>query len=175
MEICISYESSVNTINLYKRIKPVIDKIEQNDYGTEFESIGIIPSIISKELMLPDWKERKQIWRKKREADIRLIIDYEQFIAADLDTQFLLYVQCVIDSIMVVENRKKGDFQGRKLIADILSELGITQEDGVLKYINEPTLIKEAQPKQESTEKVFTYDNLMEWLKEYKNNELANK
>ena len=167
MKINISYEVSheVNINNLYRRIKPVIDKIEQNDYGTEFECIGIIPSIISKEFMLPDWKERKQIWRKKREADIRLIMDYEKFMEADLDTQFLLYVQCIIDSIMVVENRKKGDFQGQKLIADILSELGITQEDGGLKYINAPTPIKEAPPVQNPTEKSLTVDDLMELMK----------
>ncbi len=102
---------------------------EINNYGDEFKSIGVIPSCISKEYLEGlGWKERKQIWRKKQEADIRLFMDYERFNTETPENKRLMYIDIIVKSIMVVQEKSKGDFKGKELINDILRVLNVTQE-----------------------------------------------
>ena len=127
-----SFKANDPFFKVSKQIRQKLEKFEKADplddtYGTEFQNIGIITTILGEGLE-GMWKERKQIWRKKKEADIRLEINYEKFINANEETQILLYIKNIIDSIMVVENRKKRDFQGLKLIDDILKTLEINKE-----------------------------------------------
>lgn len=99
-----------------------------NNYGTEFEDIGIITIIVSKRLIDSGVRERKYISRKNKSADIRLFIDYEQFVNATPEKQRLLYIRNIIDSINVVIEKSKGDFRGEDLKRDILKALDVTQE-----------------------------------------------
>ena len=41
----------------------------------------------------------------------------------------LLLTKNIVDSVMVVENCKKADFQGERLIDDILNALKISREE----------------------------------------------
>ena len=41
----------------------------------------------------------------------------------------MLWTKCIVESIEVVESRKKGDFQGEKLIQDFLDLVGVKRED----------------------------------------------
>ena len=107
----------------------LVDESKSDEtYGTEFNNIGIITTILGEDLK-GMWKERRLVRHKKKDADIRLEIDYDKFISVDERTQMLLYVKNIVDSIFVVENQKKGDFNGIKLINDILAKLDLTLED----------------------------------------------
>ncbi len=100
-----------------------------NNYGTEFRSIAVIPTCFSDETWnFIGWKERKQIWRKKKEADIRLRMDYYQFKRSTPENKRLLFIDIIIKSLRVVQERSKGDFKGEELINDILNALDVTQE-----------------------------------------------
>lgn len=115
-----------------KKLSFVTDKdagLEDIDnYGTEFRSIAIIPSCMDDDFWdALGWKERKQIWRKKREADIRLRVDYGRFVNESYENQRLMFIAAIIQSISVVLERSKGNFQGEKLILDILQALEVTQ------------------------------------------------
>jgi Immunity protein 44 len=102
---------------------------EIDNYGTEFQSIGVIPSCMDDGFWdALGWKERKQIWRKKKEADIRLRMDYERFVRETPDNQRLLFIDIIVKSILVVQEKSKGDFRGHDLIKDILKTLNVTQE-----------------------------------------------
>ena len=80
------------------------------------------------------WKERKQIWRKKGEADIRLRMNYNRFIKETSKNQYLLFYDIIVKSLKVVQELSKGDFQGEALIKDILLALNISEEN--LKDLN---------------------------------------
>ena len=83
---------------------------EVDNYGTEFRLISVIPTCLDDQFWeASGWKERKQIWRKKREADIRLRMDYDRFVRETPENQRLM-------------------FRGNELIADILKALNITQD-----------------------------------------------
>ncbi|MCL2821580.1 MAG: Imm44 family immunity protein [Firmicutes bacterium] len=103
-------------------------------YGTEFKNITIVTTILGESRMFPGentkgmWKERRLIRRKEKCADIRLEIDYDKFVDSDKDTQMLLHIKNIVDSIMAVEERKKSDFKGQQLIDDILLALGVSKD-----------------------------------------------
>ncbi len=101
--------------------------IEDDTYGTEINDIGIIQMIASPEF--DSRPERRYIVFKRHEADIRLKIDYEAYQKADKAKKRLLMIKNIVDSIMVIEKRKRGDFQGEKLINDILEALEVTKTD----------------------------------------------
>lgn len=101
-----------------------------DNYGTEFKSIAIIPSCMNDHFWnVLGWKERKQIWRKKREADIRLRMDYERFINETPENKRLLFIDIIIKSIEVVRDRSKGDFKANDLIKDVLLALNVSEEE----------------------------------------------
>jgi hypothetical protein len=114
--------------------------LEKSDnYGTEFEDIGIIVTCISKEWLanMDNYKERKLIKRKAKEADIRLHMDFEKFMSVDHETQRMIYLDTIIKSIQVVQERSKGDFKGDALVDDILKALDVSKEqlDNLSLYI----------------------------------------
>ena len=101
-----------------------------DNYGKEFRFITIIPSCMDDDFWDGlGWKERKQIWRKKGEADIRLRMDYDRFMSETLENKYLLFYDIIIKSIQVVQERSKADFNGEQLIKDVLSALNISEQD----------------------------------------------
>ena len=103
---------------------------QNNDYGTEFRLICVIPTCVDDTFWdALGWKERKLISRKKGEADIRLRINYEHFMKSTAREQRLLFYGIIIKSIQVVQERAVGDFRGNELIADILSALDVSEEE----------------------------------------------
>ena len=102
---------------------------EVDNYGTEFRLISVIPTCLDDQFWeASGWKERKQIWRKKKEADIRLRMDYDRFVRETPENQRLMFIDIIVKSIQAVQEKSKGDFRGNELIADILKALNITQD-----------------------------------------------
>lgn len=133
MKIFVSSEESIGvgnkTNSIYQVVDPVCQKLAENNYGSEFEIISIIPTIMEDRFLSSEWKERRLIRYAKKDADIRLIMDYNKFVNADEKMRFLLYVKVIVDSIKVVDSKKRGDFQGNELISDVLDALKVKWED----------------------------------------------
>ena len=55
-------------------------------------------------------------------------MDYERFIKETPEIKRLMYIDVIIKSIIVVQERSKGDFKGKELISDILKTLNVTRE-----------------------------------------------
>ena len=126
-------KETIQTIHFVTDKNSVLENI--NNYGTEFKVISIIPSCVDDEFWNAlGWKERKQIWRKKGEADIRLRMDYDRFVAETPQNQRLLFYGIIVKSIQAVQERSEGDFRGDDLIKDILSAFNVSKED--LKQLN---------------------------------------
>ena len=101
-----------------------------DNYGTEFRLISVIPTCLDDGFWeASGWKERKQIWRKKKEADIRLRMNYDRFIKETPENQRLMFIDIIVKSIQVVIEKSKGDFRGKELIKDILKTLNVKQEE----------------------------------------------
>ena len=112
---------------LYFLTNKYSDLENKDNYGTEFREIAIIPSCMDDEFWsTTGWKERKQIWRKKREADIRLRMDYNCFVAEDKTNKRLLFYDIIVKSIRIIKERSAGDFRADDLIKDILLALDVS-------------------------------------------------
>ena len=124
-KICYELQNQLDFITNKNRCLESVD-----NYGKEFELISIIPSCVSEELWNAlGWKERVQIWRKKKEADVRLRIDYECFIKANSEEQRLMFIDVIIKSIKKVIERSVGDFKGEELISDIFDALNVESNE----------------------------------------------
>lgn len=99
-----------------------------NNYGTEFRVISVIPSCVNDAFWRAlGWKERTKIWRKKKEADIRLRMDYDQFIRETPTNKRLMFIRTIVESIQLLQKNAEGDFQGDALISDILNTLKVQE------------------------------------------------
>lgn len=95
-----------------------------NNYGTEFRLIAIIPTCVDDAYWHAlGWKERMNVSRKNKEADIRLRIDYNDFINRTPEQKREIFIETIIRSIRALQTKAKGDFQGEVLITDILKAL----------------------------------------------------
>ena len=55
-------------------------------------------------------------------------MDYYQFKRSNPESKRLLFIDIIIKSLKIVQERSKGDFKGEQLINDILNALDVTQE-----------------------------------------------
>lgn len=102
-------------------------KMKVNDiskYCDAIDNIGIIP-FSGPDKHMSDWKERKYISWVRREADIRLKIDFDSFIKAPIETQRAMVRDVIIRSLEVVKSKcdaRKLRFDINDLIQDIFPE-----------------------------------------------------
>ena len=133
MKILISSEESIGVGNktnvIYEYLEPIIEKLNNNYYGSEFDMIGIVPTIMENEFLDENWKERRLVRSKSKDADIRLIMDYNKFVNTNDEGRILLYVKMLVDSIKIIDAKKKGDFNGVKLIEDLLAATNIKWDE----------------------------------------------
>lgn len=94
-------------------------------YGHTFESIAIIPTCVSDSVWNAlGWKERVLLRYKTREADVRLRINYERFIQSNDFEKREMFVDTIIKSIRMIEEKSKKKFDGDILIDDIIKATG---------------------------------------------------
>ena len=83
--------------------------------------------------MPKDWsipnKERKLFQRKSKEADYRLIIDFEKFKNGDDRTRELLLLKNILAAVEDLDKKAKKSFDGEALKSDILNLFSYTAED----------------------------------------------
>jgi hypothetical protein len=102
--------------DISKRLSPIQDR----DYGSELVSIAII-SIIMKEETIQDgaYKERKYYNRKEKYADIRLQINYKDFLKARDSDRREMYISHILKSVQIACEKAGDSLNSNQLINDI--------------------------------------------------------
>ena len=126
-----AFESGLSEIlrEVTESIKSINDDSLNSEfkYGKEFISISIIPSCMDEIYWTAlGWKERKLINRKKGEAEIRIRMDYDRFVRESTTNKRLIFIKTIVESIKIIEEKSKSDFNGEKLINDILRLLNVS-------------------------------------------------
>lgn len=105
---------------LQKEFSETLKKLNGNNYGASLTSIAII-SIIMREEFFEDgaYKERKYYNKRKKEADIRLRINYKKFIIAKEDERRKIYIDHILESIRVAGEKAGPDFHLDELLSDV--------------------------------------------------------
>lgn len=82
---------------------------EKKDYGNGVSELALIPMILGEHG--PHWyKEVKRFHKKDRSAEFRLIIDYDEFKAADREAKTRLFCDMVLRSLSLLEEMDIADF-----------------------------------------------------------------
>ena len=93
-------------------LRKIEDFLKDKKYGEEIVCLTAIPMILDDRFS--DHKERKYISRKERISDVRLRIDYQNFLEADFNECCkLIYKNCINSFYYVYEKslkQKNGDF-----------------------------------------------------------------
>jgi len=113
-------------------IKSINDNslVSESKYGNEFVSIGVIPFCMEEKMWAAlGWKEKKLIKRTKREADIRIRMDYDRFIRESPSNKRLIFIKTIVESLKIVQEKSKFDFKGEELINDILFLLNVSLDE----------------------------------------------
>jgi hypothetical protein len=133
MRFFFSGELDVDIADFYRPTRQRIEKklnemCSTRDYGDAIVKIAIIPMIL-RPVFLAGRKERRLFQRKQREADYRMIIDFERFRDGDDAVREKLLLKNVIDAITDLARKAGKSFAGQLLIDDILNDFGLDQED----------------------------------------------
>ncbi len=106
--------------SIRKEFSERLKKLENIEYGSELDTIGII-SIIMPDDFFTDGahKERKYFNRKEKSLDIRLKIDYKSFVSGDKTISRKIYKDHILSAFEVVAKKVGPDFQAQKLLSDV--------------------------------------------------------
>ena len=120
-------------------IKDICVKIDENNYDIApfskgIDKIGVSVNCHRDESLALGWgKPRKYISYQKRCADIRLPLPYVEYINADYETQYLMVVKNIVDSIRIIGEKcrksKRAEFDSDGLINDFLQRIGVLPEE----------------------------------------------
>ena len=132
---CEIWREANNVSIILRDISKKIDEknFDISQYSQNIESIGIIVNCHPNENIVAGWgKPRKYINYKRKYADIRLPIPYDDFINSDYDTQYLMVVENIVESLKVIDDKcrksKRAIFDSESIINDLLHRLEISHE-----------------------------------------------
>lgn len=131
MEIFLSAEIEGPAKNkwfeLRKEFSEALSVLRDEDYGEALTDIGIISIILRPEFFEDDGhKERRFYSAKRKEADIRLRIEYTDFVKANKEMRKRIYAAHILESVRIAANKagiaakKAGtEFDGERLLRDV--------------------------------------------------------
>jgi hypothetical protein len=109
-------DSFRHTLNI---VEPSVnDTITSNDYGSGLEAWDVI-FVISEE----GGREMCRYSKKKKESDIRVVLDYELFKNASSISRQRIFLNGLLRSIQLLTEKKIEDLKFEKLELDIKSQL----------------------------------------------------
>lgn len=109
---------------IQREFSMALAQLEHRHYGDELISIGII-SILMREEFFADgaYKERIYYSKKRKDADVRLRIDYYSFLKASKEKRKEIYIDHILESIRSVGRKAGPAFQIEQLVEDVKSLL----------------------------------------------------
>ncbi len=124
-------------------VNTLLDVIREKQYGNALLDIGVI-SIIMKDEMYDSggYPERKYYSKIKREADIRLRLNYKIFCNAKPHERMEIYKKHVWRAFAIAASKAKSaddNFEENKLLSDVKQALGISEMQEVKE--NKKTII----------------------------------
>lgn len=128
MQFFLSAETFAPAHNYWQEARsiiiPQLEKLSTSFYGNGLSRIAIIS------IILPDqffegggYKERRLYKRKTGEADIRLRINFKQFVHAKPEQRLDIYANHIIDSVQTLHGKLDKDFRFAELLSDMNSVL----------------------------------------------------
>jgi len=105
---------------LQKTFSSKLGNIADLNYGESLTNIAIISIIVREEFFEGGgYKERRYYSKIRKEADIRLRINYHDFVIADDVTREEIYISHILEAVSIAGKKAGKGFNIKRLIADI--------------------------------------------------------
>ena len=106
--------------DLQKEFSELLGELMDENYGDSLTSIGIISILMHPEYFEGEgYKERRYYSRKNKEADIRLRINYTDFVNANKETRKGSYISHILEAITIAGNKAGDGFDLNRLLFDV--------------------------------------------------------
>ena len=106
--------------DLQKEFSELLEELKDENYGDSLTSIGIISILMHPEYFEGEgYKERRYYSRKNKEADIRLRINYTDFVNANNETRKGIYISHILEAITIAGNKAGDGFDLNRLLFDV--------------------------------------------------------
>ena len=106
--------------DLQKEFSELLGELKDENYGDSLTSIGIISILMHPEYFEGEgYKERRYYSRKNKEADIRLRINYSDFVNANNETRKGIYISHILEAITIAGNKAGDGFDLNRLLFDV--------------------------------------------------------
>ena len=106
--------------DLQKEFSGLLGELKDENYGDSLTSIGIISILMHPEYFEGEgYKERRYYPRKNKEADIRLQINYTDFVNANKETRKGIYISHILEAITIAGNKAGDGFDLNRLLFDV--------------------------------------------------------
>jgi len=106
--------------DLQKEFSELLGELKDENYGDSLTSIGIITILMHPEYFEGEgYKERRYYSRKNKEADIRLRINYTDFVNANNETRKGIYISHILEAITIAGNKAGDGFDLNRLLFDV--------------------------------------------------------
>lgn len=118
---CEAYSGGAGLLMRYHRLTEIqLGALSDSNYGQELTDISII-TIFVPDFLFEDggWKERKLFQRKTHSADLRLRLNYQEFLSATPDRRADIYCKHILDSIETLRKKVSRNFRFDDLLHDI--------------------------------------------------------
>lgn len=128
MKIFLGAESQAPAADILSQINRIVSQkmliLDAKDYGSELNNITIVIILLRNEMYeCGGFPERRLFQRKKCAADIRLHMNFEQFLCASPESRYDLYANHIIKSIESLRKKVSKEFKFDELIQDITKVL----------------------------------------------------
>lgn len=106
--------------DLQKEFSKLLGELKDENYGDSLTSIGIITILMHPEYFEGEgYKERRYYSRKNKEADIRLRINYTDFVNASKEIRKGIYISHILEAITIAGNKAGDGFDLNRLLFDV--------------------------------------------------------
>ncbi len=87
-------------MTFHRAAEPLLNTLESKDYGEELTDISIITILVRNELLEDgSYPERQLFQRKTHSADLRLRLDYMEFLSSTPEHRSRLYCRHIVNSM----------------------------------------------------------------------------
>ena len=124
MKIFLGAESQAPAADMLSRLNRIVSRemltLDAKDYGRELNDIAIIVILLQNERYEDGgFPERRLFQRKKCAADVRLRMNFEQFLRSSPESRYDLYSSHIINSIESLRKKVSREFKFDELVQDV--------------------------------------------------------
>lgn len=122
---CEAYSSGATLLMRYHNLTEYrLKALLECSYGQELTHISLITIMMPKEFYEDGgWKERTLFQKKSHSADLRLRLNYQEFLCATPERRAILYCNHILKSLEALRRKVSRDYQFDALLHDVQTHL----------------------------------------------------